>query len=84
MTRKLLLVVCSILLLGVIGVGAGLLGIWLLAADRSEAPRFTPAPNKTGPELQFPQYDLPLEITIEDVPEVPEEIRDPSPPIEEE
>ncbi len=41
------------------------------------------APEKIAPEEDSPAYGLPLEITIEGVPEVPEEIRGPSAPIEE-
>ena len=88
MTRKPLVVICAILLLGVIGLGAGLLGTVLLRDGGSEAPEFVPPPEKktpgdNTPEKNDPTYGLPLEITIEGVPEVPKEILGPFPPIDE-
>jgi hypothetical protein len=49
-------------------------------------PDGTKPPEKTPPqtsESTSSVYDLPLVITIEDVPEVPEKIKGPSPPIDE-
>ena len=54
------------------------LGVMLVGGCGNEAQTPTPAPEKDSPA-----YGLPLEITIEGVPEVPEEIRGPYPPIEE-
>lgn len=88
MTRKPLVVICAILLLGVIGLGAGLLGTALLRDGGSEAPEFVPPSEQKTPEVNTPEkhdptYGLPLEITIEDVPEVPKEILGPMPALDE-
>ena len=79
----------AILVLGVIGLGAGLLGTVLLRDGGSEAPEFVPpskkkkkTPEVNTPEKNDPTYGLPLEITIEDVPEVPEEILGPFPAVD--
>ena len=92
MTRKPLVVICAILLLGAIGLGAVLLRTALLSDSGGEAPKFVPPPEEKTPEKKTPgenppqqhdpTYGLPLEITIEDVPEVPREILGPFPAID--
>jgi hypothetical protein len=82
MSKKLLLVVPLVLLLGLILFGVGVLGGMLLGGCMSETLMPEPAAEKNPPEEKDPTYGLPLEITLEDVPEVPKEILGPSPPIE--
>jgi len=72
-----------ILLLGLILFGVGVLGGGLLGSYVREALMSGPAAEKNPPEETDPTHSLPLEITVEDVPEVPKEIQGPCPPIEE-
>ncbi len=76
-------VVCLILLLGVGLLGGGLLGVVLLQRHTGRGTTPVTTPEQDPQQESDPAYGLPLHITIEDVPEVPEGIRGPSPPIEE-
>ena len=70
MKRRLLTLTALILLLGVGLLGAALLGTLYLLGDRGrKGPGYTSQPKDDGPA-----YGLPLEITIDDIPEIPEEI----------
>jgi hypothetical protein len=80
--RVKLLVASLILLLGLMAFGVGVLGGGLLGRCVREALRSAPAVEEKSPEEADPTHGLPLEITIEDVPEVPKEIQGPCPPTE--
>jgi hypothetical protein len=82
MTKK-LLVVPLVLLVGLALFGAGRLGGALLGGWIRGSPAPAPAADETAAEESGPAYGLPLEITIDDVPEIPKEIQGPSPPIKE-
>jgi hypothetical protein len=80
--RVKLLVASLILLLGLMAFGVGVLGGKLLGRCVRETLRSTPAVEEKSPEEADPTYGLPLDITIDNVPEVPKEIQGPFPPIE--
>jgi hypothetical protein len=80
--RVKLLVASLILLSGLVAFGIGVLGGWLLGRCVREALRSAPAVEEKSPEEADPTHGLPLEITIDNVPEVPKEIQGPRPPIE--
>jgi len=58
------------------------------APDAPEAKQWSPEanepmqPNEPSPDTPADTWNLPLDIVFDDIPEVPEEIRGPSPPIE--
>jgi len=55
------------------------------APDAPEARQWAPeesSQQETPPDEPFQDFGLPLEIVIDDIPEIPEEIKGPSPPIE--
>ena len=81
--RVKLLVVSLILLLGLILFGVGVLGGTLLGRCVRAALMSGPAEEENPPEEKDPTHGLPLEIIIQHLPEVPEEIQGPCPPIEE-
>jgi len=81
--RVKLLMVPLILLLGLILFGVGVLGGGLLGGYIREALMSGPAGEEDPSEEKDPTHGLPLEITVEDVPEVPKGIQGPCPPIEE-
>ena len=76
MNLELLLIVVIVVLLA----GCGVRGS--SNESRISTEKVIPAAEKTKPETLRPAYDLPLEIRV-DLPEVPKEIRGPSPPIPE-
>jgi hypothetical protein len=81
--RVKLLVVSLILLLGLILFGVGVLGGGLLGRCVREALMSGPAEEENPSQEKGPAYGLPLEITIQHVPEAPEEIQGPLAPVEE-
>ena len=81
--RVKLLVVSLILLLGLILFGVGVLGGGLLGRCVREALMSGPAEEENLTQEKDPTLGLPLEITIQHVPEAPEGIQDPCAPVEE-
>lgn len=84
MRTRSLLIVSLLLLTGMALVGAGLVGAVLLRGmlpgyhvDNSPEPE--PAVQQTAEDPEGSMYGLPLHITIEPLPEVPEKIRGPFP-----